>query len=76
MFIVKDPLCRIPLLPGVDAAKWGDVGRRLMVAQPYANDYAPQSGEETLGGFVIARGDAPVVLDLVEEPLDAIARPI
>ena len=47
-----------------------------MVAQPYANDYAPQSGEETLGGFVIARGDAHVVLDLVEEPLDAIARPI
>ena len=52
------------------------LGRRLIITCKYADGYERQRGEETLGGFVIACGDALVVLGLVEEALDAVAHPV
>jgi hypothetical protein len=46
------------------------------MAQPELCSSEFEHGEEVCGVFFVARGEAPEVLDAIEEPFDAIARSI
>ena len=43
------------------------------MAQPYADGDEFESGEEGVAEFIVARGDAAVMFDLIEEPLDQVS---
>ena len=60
---------------------WVILGRGLkyLVCNPAEQESADSQmhgGQEVAGGFVVARGDPPELLDFAEEPLDEIARPV
>ena len=52
------------------------LGRGLISAEPKADRSKLDEGEVIGGELVIAAGDTPALLDLVEEPLDQVARPV
>jgi hypothetical protein len=54
-------------------AWFGELGRRLISAQPQPQRGELDHGEKIGGELVIACGDAAEVLQLGEEPLDQIA---
>jgi hypothetical protein len=64
--------------PGYAAltAKKFVLGRGLISAQPKSDRSKLDEGKVIGGELVIAGGDAPVLLDLVEEPLDQVVRPV
>jgi hypothetical protein len=51
------------------------LGRGLISAEPKADRSKLDEGEVIGGELVIAGGDTPALLDLIEEPLDHVARP-
>ena len=52
------------------------LGRGLISAQPDADRCQLDEGEVIGSEFVVTGGDTPTLLDLVEEPLDEVARAI
>jgi hypothetical protein len=62
--------CRAP------ACTCGDLGRGLISAQPNPNRSEFDEGKVVCGQFIISGGDAPALLDLIEEALHQIACPI
>jgi hypothetical protein len=53
-----------------------ELGRGLINTQPDADSCQFDEGEVVCCEFVVAGGDTPTLLDLVEEPLDEITRAI
>ena len=52
------------------------LGRGLISAQPQTDRRELDEGKIVGGELVVAGGDTPVLLDLVEEPLDQVSRPV
>ena len=50
--------------------------RAFISAEPKADRSKLDEGEVIGGELVIAGGDTPALLDLIEEPLDQVARPL
>lgn len=61
---------RLPMALAVYLAR---LGRGLIMLDPEACGSQSESGEEVSCEFVVARGDAPEVLELVEEAFDEVA---
>ena len=62
----------ILLAHGFKSQLLAELGRGLISAQPKADRGKLDEGEVIGGELVIAGGDAPALLDLVEEPLDQV----
>jgi hypothetical protein len=52
------------------------LGHGLIMAQPELGGGEFEHGEEVCGALFVAGGEASEVFDAIEEPLDAIARPL